>query len=342
MSTDKITFLTNWHATPYHAPLYLAQSKGYFKEEGLKVALLEPNDPSDVTEIIGSGKVDMGFKAMIHTLAAKARGFPVTSFGSLLDEPFTGVVYLKDSGITTDFKTLKGKRIGYVGEFGKIQIDELTKYYGMTPDDYTAVRCGMNVTKAIIRGEIDAGIGLENVQMVELEEWLASQGRARDDVQMLRIDQLAELGCCCFCSILYIANDSFLAENRDKVEKFLRAVKRATDFVIAQPQVAYEEYVDVKPIMGSAVNRKIFERSYAYFSRDLKNVPRDWAKVTNYGKRLGILDASFQPNYSNELLSWALDADSTDPLGDQKRMAELQKKVAKDGGFQRLEVASSA
>jgi ABC-type nitrate/sulfonate/bicarbonate transport system substrate-binding protein len=51
---------------------------------------------------------------------AKARGFPVTSFGSLLDEPFTGVVYLKESGITTDFRSLKGKRIGYVGEFGKV------------------------------------------------------------------------------------------------------------------------------------------------------------------------------------------------------------------------------
>jgi len=57
---------------------------------------------------------------MIHTLAAKARGFPVTSIGSLLDEPFTGVVYLKDSGITTDFRSLKGKKIGYVGEFGKV------------------------------------------------------------------------------------------------------------------------------------------------------------------------------------------------------------------------------
>ncbi|KAJ5586706.1 NMT1/THI5 like-domain-containing protein [Penicillium hispanicum] len=342
MATDKITFLTNWHATPYHAPLYIAQARGYFKDEGLKVALLEPNDPSDVTEIIGSGKVDMGFKAMIHTLAAKARNFPVQSIGSLLDEPFTGVVYLKSSGITEDFRSLKGKRIGYVGEFGKIQIDELTKYYGMTTDDYTAVRCGMNVTKAIIRGDIDAGIGLENVQMVELAEWLAEQGRPRSDVQMLRIDQLAELGCCCFCSILYIANDSFLAANPEKVSKFMRAVKRATDAVLADPSGTYEEYIDVKPIMATPVNRKIFERSYAYFSRDLKNVTRDWEKVTRYGKRLGILDENFQSNYTNQYLSWTLDADSTDPLGDQKRMAELQQEVAASGGFKRLPVAATA
>ena len=64
-----------------------------------------------VTEIIGSGKVDMGFKAMIHTLAAKARRFPITSVGSLLDEPFTGVAYLKDSGITTDFRSLRARRL---------------------------------------------------------------------------------------------------------------------------------------------------------------------------------------------------------------------------------------
>lgn len=267
-------------------------------------------------------------------------------------------MYLKSSGITTDFRTLKGKRIGYVGEFGKIQIDELTSHYGMTPDDYTAVRCGMNVSKAIIEGTIDAGIGLENVQMVELAEWLAGQGRSRDEVQMLRIDELAELGCCCFCSILYIGkmtlslmshliltmhlvNDAFLAENPGKVEKFMRAVKKATDFVLASPAEAYKQYVDMKPVMGTDVNFKIFERSYAYFSKDLQNVTRDWEKVTKYGKRLGVLAPDFVPNYTNEYLTWELEGPSQDPTGDQKKMVELQKDVACCGGFKRLPLALS-
>jgi len=278
---------------------------------------------------------------MIHTLAAAARGFPVTSFGSLLNEPFTGVVYLKTSGISPDFNSLRGKRIGYVGEFGKIQLDELTAHYGMTPSDYTAVRVGMNVTKSIISGAIDAGIGLENVQMVELEEWLAAQSRPRDDVQMLRIDELAQLGCCCFCSILYIANDAFLAAHPEKVRAFLRAVKRATDFVLAQPDQAWAELIDFKSALNSPTNRKIFERSFAYFSPDLQNVRRDWDKVTRYGKRLGVLDESFEPNYTNEFLGWGLEADSKDPTGDQKRMVELQRGVMREGGFKRLENAGA-
>lgn len=225
----------------------------------------------------------------------------------------------------------------------------------MKPTDYKAVRCGMNVSKAIIEGSIDAGIGLENVQMVEIEEWLAGQGRARSDVQMLRIDELAELGCCCFCSILYIGmflpvhlhrelaeyltvNDVFMAENSEKIRKFMNAVKRAIDYVLASPGKAYEIYVDIKPEMASSVNRKIYERSYAYVSKDMKNVQRDWEKVTKYGKRLGVLNEDFEPNYTNQFLTWQLDDDSADPTGDQKRMIALQQDVANKGGFQRLDV----
>ncbi|KAF8678774.1 NMT1/THI5 like [Rhizoctonia solani] len=400
MSTDKITFLLNWHATPYHLPIFLAQAKGYYAAEGIKVALLEPNDPSDVTEIIGSGKVDMGCKAMIHTIAGKARGFPIKSIGTLLDEPFTGVIYLEGSGVTEDFTSLRGKRIGYVGEFGKIQIDELTTHYGLTPNDYTAVRCGMNIARAIKEGTIDAGIGLENVQMCELEEWCKTQGRPTSDVKMLRIDELAELGCCCFCSILYIAsllgrggalgglrlrpleldhvhtcersvlsramraeiwltfsrsdgtgNEDFLNTHKSEAAAFMRAVKRATDEMFADPKAAWDAFCEFKPIMNTRLNEKIYERSvpflqsksrsglidrnvrsFTYMSRDAANVVRDWTKVTNYSKRLGIVSDDFNPNMTNEFLSWPLLDEVADPIENQKRIARRQMQIAMNGG----------
>ncbi|KAG1150049.1 hypothetical protein G6F37_004947 [Rhizopus arrhizus] len=306
VNTEKITCLLNWKATPYHLPLFLASQLGYFTDEGIKVAILEPNDPSDVTEIIGSGKADLGLKAMIHTIAGKARGYDIKSIGTLLDEPFTGVIHLKHKSGITDFHSLRGKRIGYVGEFGKIQLDELTQHFGMTPSDYHAIRVGMNVTDAIIRGDIDAGIGIENVQQVELEEWSVQQGRSRDDVQMLRIDELAELGCCCFCSILYIGNENFIKNNPEKVEKYLRAIKRATDYMIAHPADAYNTFVKSKTHLDTDVQRKIFQRSFRYFSRDLKNVERDWNKVTAYCKRLDIVSSDFKQNQTNEYLTWPL------------------------------------
>ena len=121
----------------------------------------------------------------------------------------------------------------------------------------------------------------------------------------------------------------------------MRAVKRATDDVLLDPVGSYTTYISVKPEMASAVNRKIYERSYAYFSLDLKNVERDWEKVTKYGKRLGVLPEGFTPNYTNQFLGWPLNGESKYPTGDQKRMVDLQKEVAVAGGFRRLNVVEA-
>jgi pyrimidine precursor biosynthesis enzyme len=86
----KVTFLLNWCANPYHTPIFVAKKRGFYEEEGIDLAILETTNPSDVTEIVGSGAVNMGLKAMIHILAAKGRGIDLTSFGTLLDEPPTG------------------------------------------------------------------------------------------------------------------------------------------------------------------------------------------------------------------------------------------------------------
>merc|ERR1712127_524247 len=118
-NTEKTTFLLNWYANPYHTPIYVAKEQGWLKEEGIDLAILEATDPSDVTEIVGDGAIGLGLKAMIHILAAKDKGIDMKSFGTLLDEPPTGLI--------NKFSDIQGKKVGYIGPFGKVMIDDLAK-----------------------------------------------------------------------------------------------------------------------------------------------------------------------------------------------------------------------
>lgn len=293
----RTTLLLNWYANPYHTPVFVAQALGYFSDEAIKLAILEPNDPSDVTEIVGLGAVDFGVKAMIHTIAARAKGFPVTSIGTLLDEPPTGLIALKSSGIKC-FQDIKGKRIGYIGEFGKKIIDDLANLAGIEKDSYQTVKVGMNVTDAIQRNIIDTGIGFLNFQKIELET-LSSE-----ETILLRLDQLAGLGCCCFCSIQYIVPDTFLKNNPELVKAFLRAISRGATFTTEHPEQAFELLCENKPQLRNAMYRKIFLHTLPFFSRNVLNIERDWEKVGRYVKHLGIIDAASDVTscYTNDLL----------------------------------------
>ncbi len=128
----RVTLLLNCYANPYHAPIFIAHQLGFYSQEDIKLAIHEPSDPSDVTEVVGLRTVDFGVKAMIHTVAARAKGYPVTSIGTLLDEPPTGLIAIKSSGIQS-FHDIIGKRVGYIGEFGKQIIDDLARLAGIDP-----------------------------------------------------------------------------------------------------------------------------------------------------------------------------------------------------------------
>jgi ABC-type nitrate/sulfonate/bicarbonate transport system substrate-binding protein len=293
---SRTTLLLNWYANPYHTPIFVAKSLGYYEHENINLAILEPTDPSDVTEIVGLGDVDIGVKAMIHTVAARAKGYPVTSIATLLDEPPTGLLALKSSGIKT-FHDIVGKRVGYIGEFGKKIIDDLARLAGIEATSYQTVRIGMNVTDAISRDVIDTGIGFINFQHVELEH-------LHGEVNFLRIDQLAGLGCCCFCSIQYIVPDAMLQENPKVLQGFLNATQRGAAYTTEHPDEAFELLCQAKPQLRNELYKKIFIRTLPFFSRNMLNVERDWNKVNRYMQHLNIVEKDFDIKtcFTNELL----------------------------------------
>ncbi|WP_257284954.1 ABC transporter substrate-binding protein [Endozoicomonas sp. SESOKO1] len=297
IATPRLSLLLNWYANPYHTPVFMAHHLGFYKEEGLAPAIMETTDPSDVTDLICQNKVDIALKAMIHTYAARAKGYKVVSAGTLFHEPPTGLIFLKSSGIK-GFDDIRGKRIGYIGRFGKIIIDDLARRANIKPDAYETIRVGMNITDAIVQGKVDAGMGIGCFQQVELEQVSGKE------TGMLRVDELAGLGCCCFCSILFLVNEAYLANNRENVRRFMRATLRGTQWTLENPEKAYALLCEQIPRLRTETFRKIYISCLPYFSRDLVNVDRDWEKVGLYAQQLGITDETMDCHscYTNEFL----------------------------------------
>ena len=155
----------------------------------------------------------------------------------------------------------------------------------------------MNVTDAILRGKIDAGIGFINFQKVELEH-------LGGEANLLRIDQLAGLGCCCFCSIQFIACEKFVKAHPELVKGFLLATQRGAAFTVEEPGKAFDILCGTKPALRTEMHKAIFLRTLPFFSRNLLNVDRDWNKVYRYSTHLGILPDSFELEkvYTNQYL----------------------------------------
>jgi pyrimidine precursor biosynthesis enzyme len=299
MTTTRVPFLLNWYANPYHAPIFVAKELGYFEQEDINLAVLEPTDPSDVTELVGTGRADMGLKAMIHTIAGRVRGFPLKAIGMLLDEPPTGLLYSNKSGNNiSKVQDLKGKKIGYVGEFGKYILDDLLRKNAVNPTDVKTVRVGMKVPDALAAGVIDAGIGLGNCQLIEVENnnntmLDNNNGSGTAAAGFLKFDESLGIHCC-FCSVLYIANERFLKENPELARGFMRAIRRATDFTLQKPNQAFDILCNALPRLrrDGETNHKIFDASVPYLSKDLCTKEKDWYEVKEYMERLKLIDAN--------------------------------------------------
>jgi pyrimidine precursor biosynthesis enzyme len=299
MTTTRVPFLLNWYANPYHAPIFVAKELGYFEQEDINLAVLEPTDPSDVTELVGTGRADMGLKAMIHTIAGRVRGFPLKAIGMLLDEPPTGLLYSNKSGNNiSKVQDLKGKKIGYVGEFGKYILDDLLRKNAVNPTDVKTVRVGMKVPDALAAGVIDAGIGLGNCQLIEVENnnntmLDNNNGSGTAAAGFLKFDESLGIHCC-FCSVLYIANERFLKEKPEPARGFMRAIRRATDFTLQKPNQAFDVLCNALPRLrrDEETSRKIFYASVPYLSKDLATKEKDWYEVKEYMEGLKLIDVN--------------------------------------------------
>jgi len=257
LALDKLTLILDWSINPDHAPLYVAHEKGFFREAGLKVRMIEPGDPNSPPRLVAAGRYELAisYQPQLHMQVDK--GLPLVRVGTLIGTPLNSLVVLK-SGPIKSIRDLKGRKIGYsVGGFEEALLRAMLAKHGMKMSDVTLVNVNFSLSPALMAGRVDAVIGaFRNFELNQME--IEGQpGRAffpeREGVPA-------------YDELIFVAHRKFVADPR--LPRFLKAVKRGVAELRRDPQASWKLFIKDRRKLNNELNRRAWRDTLPHFSND--------------------------------------------------------------------------
>ena len=209
----------------FYAPLYLADSLGYFKEENIEIELTNGGGADNVMSAVLSGDAEIGFcgpEAALYVLIGGSTDVP-TVIGQLTKRDGSFLVSRK-SEPNFKWEDLKGKEIlaGRKGGVPAMTFEYVLNQHGLT--DGTDLTLNYDVAFNLMVSAFEAGTAdyCTMFDPTAYEYEAAGKGYVVASVG----EASGEVPYTCF-----IAKNSWLNKNKDTAEGFLRAVTKAVKYV---------------------------------------------------------------------------------------------------------------
>lgn len=106
----KVTVMLDWVPNTNHTGLFVALEKGWYKEQGLDVEIIQPAE-GGTAQLVAANKADFGVGYQEDITMARANDVPVVSIAAIIQHNTSGFASKKEANITTP-KDLEGKRYG--------------------------------------------------------------------------------------------------------------------------------------------------------------------------------------------------------------------------------------
>lgn len=130
-----ITLRLDWTALGYHAPFYLGVSRGYYRDVGLDVSVLEGKGSPAVGTLVGNGSDDFGFADASTIAQLVSQGLPAKMVMGIFQKSTLALFFPLGKGISKP-ADLKGKRILLCPTDGLIKyLPAYLKNVGLSMDD---------------------------------------------------------------------------------------------------------------------------------------------------------------------------------------------------------------
>lgn len=296
----EVTLVLDYVPNTNHTGFYVAQEKGYFKEEGLKVNIIEPGDDSTSAVLVAANKGEFGVSYQEDVTYARTAEevLPIKAIATIIQHNTSGFVSLKKENIKSP-KDFEGKV--YAG--------------WQAPSEEAVIKAVMNKANADFKkltmvgadGSGFAALGKKVDIQWEFEGWAVIKGRMDGyDVNYMPLKDLDKR--LDYYTPVIITNEKMLKEDPETVQKFMNAVKKGYEYAIDHPEESAEIMKKILPDTDFAFLKESQKYLSAEYRKDAKTwgVMKDevWDNYTDFMYEYKLIDKKIKASeqYTNEFV----------------------------------------
>lgn len=233
----KITVCLDWTPNTNHTGLYVAAAKGFYKDAGFDVTIVQPPEDGAVMMCaVGQAQYAVAYQDTIVPSYTQENPLEVTAVAALVQHNTSGIISRKGEGCDTP-KGLEGKR--YATWDSPIELAIMKAVMEKEGADYSKLELmPNNITDeagALKHKDTDAiwvyyGWGGINAKL---------QGFDFDYFNFVDIEPVFD-----YYSPTLITNDKYMKENPEEVKAFLAATSKGYEFAVKNPEEAAQILIE--------------------------------------------------------------------------------------------------
>jgi NitT/TauT family transport system substrate-binding protein len=254
-SNENIVLKVGYGGSLCEAPLHIAYEKGYFAEEGLNVDLIKLASGT-AFDALTAGQIDASFALLAAIIQPLSNGLPAKITTGL----HTGcdIVLVKPGSGITRVEHLRGKKIGVSSMTGSPTIYAKR----VLADNGIDIRMETSQVEFVVYAVSDLPLILSNggVDAIAMNEPTATIAANEYGYVTLLDSAVDEPYCEQYCCVAYVS-DRILKTNRDIVEKYTRAMQRASEYIQGNQGEITRIQIEKNYVAGNAeINAEVLKK----------------------------------------------------------------------------------
>ena len=266
-NSKKITMVLDWTPNTNHTGIYVAQEKGYFKEAGLDVSVIQPPD-NGATDLVASGGAEFGidFQDTLAAAFSSDSPLPVTAVAAILQHNTSGLISLKKKGIDSPGK-LEGH--SYATWDSPIEQAVLKNVVEKDGGDFSRVKLISTYVEDIVAA-LHADI--ESVWIYYGWDGVKCdmEGLSTNFLPFADMNPTFD-----YYSPVIIGNNDYMKKNPDTTKAFLSAVKKGYEYAAGNPSDAADILLKAVP----ELDEKLVQKSQEYLSKQYIADAAQWGEI---------------------------------------------------------------